>query len=122
MPFVVRATLTRRAPLNQYTMIVLAPAASSDSSAHRNINKLSKEPTVLEQLANSLAPSIYGHETIKKGLVSWLHEARTPMMHVQTQDIQGPVQVAAWCKKHFKDRVDSRPGNVQGPMTGTSYT
>lgn len=54
--------------------MALAPAASSDSPAHRNINKLSKEPTVLEQLANSLAPSIYGHETIKKGLVSWLHE------------------------------------------------
>ena len=71
-----------------------APAASSDFSAHRNINKLSKEPTVLEQLANSLAPSIYGHETIKKGLVSWLHEASTPMrvlMHVQPQDLQGPV-------------------------------
>ena len=48
----------------------LAPAANTDSSADRNINKLSKEPTVLDQLANSLAPSIYGHETIKKGLVS----------------------------------------------------
>ena len=34
---------------------------------------------MLEQLANSLAPSIYGHETIKKGLVSWLHEASTPL-------------------------------------------
>ena len=60
-------------------LLTLAPAANSDFSAHRNINKLSKEPTVLEQLANSLAPSIYGHETIKKGLVSWLHEASTSM-------------------------------------------
>eukprot|EP00884_Botryococcus_braunii_P006172 jgi/Botrbrau1/15556/Bobra.0273s0008.1 len=35
----------------------------------RNIEKLAAEPDVLDQLANSLAPSIFGHATIKKGLV-----------------------------------------------------
>ena len=100
--FFARATLTREAPLNQYSIKVLAPAASSYPSAHRNINKLSKEPTVLEQLANSLAPSIYGHETIKKGLVSWLPSNMGFDEPIQPQDLQGPVQVVAWLSKHVK--------------------
>ena len=33
------------------------------------INKLAKEEDVIEQLSMSLAPSIYGHKTIKKGLL-----------------------------------------------------
>ena len=85
----------------------LAPNANTDSSADRNINKLSKEPTVLDQLANSLAPSIYGHETIKKGLVSWWHEASTAMwvlVHAQPRHLQGPAQVAAWSNKHYRGR------------------
>ena len=37
-----------------------------------NIEKLAAEPDVLDQLAASLAPSIYGHRTIKKGLLMLL--------------------------------------------------
>mmetsp|Transcript_27203 Transcript_27203/g.59413 ORF Transcript_27203/g.59413 Transcript_27203/m.59413 type:complete len:877 (-) Transcript_27203:705-3335(-) len=35
----------------------------------RHIRRLAEQPTVLQTLANSLAPSIYGHEIIKRGLV-----------------------------------------------------
>ena len=38
-------------------------------SACRNIQELAQQPDVLDQLANSIAPSIYGHQFIKKGLV-----------------------------------------------------
>eukprot|EP00955_Chlamydomonas_euryale_P031744 333054-Chlamydomonas_euryale.AAC.4 len=35
----------------------------------RTIQELSRRPDVLQLLANSLAPSIYGHDVIKRGLV-----------------------------------------------------
>ena len=35
----------------------------------RNALSLAREPDVLDQLAKSLAPSIYGHDHIKKGLI-----------------------------------------------------
>ena len=35
----------------------------------RNAVSLAREPDVLDQLAKSLAPSIYGHDHIKKGLI-----------------------------------------------------
>ena len=35
----------------------------------RNARALAREPDVLSQLGNSLAPSIYGHNLIKKGLI-----------------------------------------------------
>jgi DNA replication licensing factor MCM3 len=38
----------------------------------RNINKMSKETTVFEQLAQSLAPSIFGHDYIKKAILLML--------------------------------------------------
>jgi len=38
----------------------------------KNIEALAAEPDVLEQLAASLAPSIYGHNIIKKGLLMLL--------------------------------------------------
>ena len=38
----------------------------------RNIESLAAQPDVLEQLASSLAPSIYGHKVIKKGLLMLL--------------------------------------------------
>ena len=46
-------------------------ASSTEITAQDLLNaeKLAKEPDVLDQLAASIAPSIYGHEMIKKGLV-----------------------------------------------------
>ena len=38
----------------------------------RNARALAQQPDVLSQLANSIAPSIYGHNMIKKGLVLML--------------------------------------------------
>lgn len=38
----------------------------------KNIEKLAAEPDALDQLANSLAPSIYGHKVIKRGLLMLL--------------------------------------------------
>ncbi len=35
----------------------------------RNIKELARAPDALEQLTGSLAPSIYGHDLIKKALV-----------------------------------------------------
>ncbi len=35
----------------------------------RNIKELARAPDALEQLGASLAPSIYGHDPIKKALV-----------------------------------------------------
>ena len=35
----------------------------------RNARALANEPDVLSQLANSIAPSIYGHNVIKQGLM-----------------------------------------------------
>ena len=35
----------------------------------RNIEKLAADPDVLDILARSLAPSIYGHRLIKRGLI-----------------------------------------------------
>ena len=35
----------------------------------RNARALAHEPDVLSQLANSIAPSIYGHNVIKQGLI-----------------------------------------------------
>lgn len=35
----------------------------------RSIEKLVTQPGALDQIAKSLAPSIYGHDTIKKGLL-----------------------------------------------------
>ena len=44
----------------------LAPSGAGDM---RNIKELARAPDALEQLAASLAPSIYGHDPIKKALV-----------------------------------------------------
>lgn len=38
----------------------------------RNINKISKKPNIFELLSQSLAPSIYGHEYIKKAVLLML--------------------------------------------------
>ena len=35
----------------------------------RNVEQLAADPNVLDVLARSLAPSIYGHSLIKKGLI-----------------------------------------------------
>ncbi|KAK9821947.1 hypothetical protein WJX81_000309 [Elliptochloris bilobata] len=50
--------------------LVLGSAAARLTAADvRNIEALAAQPDVLEVLARSLAPSIYGHHTIKLGLV-----------------------------------------------------
>ena len=47
-----------------------APAAAKLTAADvKHIEQLAAQPDVLEVLARSLAPSIYGHHTIKLGLV-----------------------------------------------------
>ncbi len=52
-----------------------ALALEPDVQAHlgllhcRNARALAHEPDVLSQLANSIAPSIYGHNVIKQGLI-----------------------------------------------------
>ena len=35
----------------------------------KNVEQLAADPNVLDVLARSLAPSIYGHNLIKKGLI-----------------------------------------------------
>ena len=49
----------------------IAQATITDSDV-RNINKLSKKKNVFELLAHSLAPSIYGHDYIKKAILLML--------------------------------------------------
>jgi hypothetical protein len=44
----------------------------------KNIEALAAEPDVLDQLAASLAPSIYGHKVIKKGLLMLLLGGEAP--------------------------------------------
>ncbi|AET39045.1 MCM DNA helicase complex subunit MCM3 Ecym_3575 [Eremothecium cymbalariae DBVPG len=55
-------------PLHARSTGVSASHRLSDSDI-RNINKLSKRPDVFELVSQSLAPSIYGHEYIKKAVL-----------------------------------------------------
>ena len=47
------------------------PAASAAITVQdiKNVEQLAANPAVLDILARSLAPSIYGHNLIKKGLI-----------------------------------------------------
>ncbi|SCV01979.1 LANO_0F14510g1_1 [Lachancea nothofagi CBS 11611] len=58
-------------PLHARSTGVAARQALSDSDI-RNINKLSKHDDIFELLSQSLAPSIYGHEHIKKAILLML--------------------------------------------------
>lgn len=58
-----------------------AAAARLTAPDIRNIEALAAQPDVLEVLARSLAPSIYGHHTIKLGLMLQLLGGRCgPLM------------------------------------------
>lgn len=58
-------------PLHARSTGVAARQALSDSDI-RNINKLSKRNDIFDLLSQSLAPSIYGHEYIKKAILLML--------------------------------------------------
>lgn len=58
-------------PLHARSTGVAARQALSDSDI-RNINKLSKKDDIFDLLSQSLAPSIYGHEQIKKAILLML--------------------------------------------------
>lgn len=57
-----------------------AAAAAITVQDIRNVEALAAEPDVLEILARSLAPSIYGHNLIKKALVLLLLGGRCAHM------------------------------------------
>ncbi len=59
---------------------VPAAAAAITVQDIRNVEALAAEPDVLEILARSLAPSIYGHNLIKKALVLLLLGGRCAHM------------------------------------------
>lgn len=40
----------------------------NDSYVEERIRKLAKQPNIAEIIYGSIAPSIYGHETVKRGL------------------------------------------------------
>ena len=46
----------------------------------RNVEQLAADPSVLDILARSLPPSIYGHNLIKKGLILLLLGGRCRLM------------------------------------------
>ncbi len=56
----------------------------------RNIETLAAQPDVLEVLARSLAPSIYGHQTIKLGLVLQLLGGRCAAAPAPPRPRHGP--------------------------------
>lgn len=85
-----------------------APAPAAHHSSYRNVHPTDprtllsvpykrasmRRPWALKLLANSLAPSIYGHETIKEGMVLMLMggmERVVGNMHIRCADIQSPV-------------------------------
>ena len=62
----------------------MAAAARLTAPDIRNIEALAAQPDVLEVLARSLAPSIYGHHTIKLGLMLQLLGGRCgPPKHLK---------------------------------------
>ncbi len=57
-------------PPSKRSAVCAAPAAAKLTAADvKHVEQLAAQPDVLEVLARSLAPSIYGHHTIKLGLV-----------------------------------------------------
>lgn len=60
-------------------VVLLSTKGNGETAVHnitdtdvRNINKVSRKPNVFELLAQSLAPSIYGHDYIKKAILLML--------------------------------------------------
>lgn len=51
------------------TTSILKQDARIDAKDVANIKKLAKKPELFDILANSVAPSIYGHHTVKKGIL-----------------------------------------------------
>lgn len=94
-------------------LLLCAAASAITVQDIKNVETLAADPNVLEILARSLAPSIYGHNLIKKGLILLLLGGRSALL-ISPQLVQSSPPLIPYVCSQFLPHVSDSPCKLAG--------